>query len=197
MYDVSSLYWTRSPMVKSTFWLQCMFFWSFGLTDIECEIFVFSANLKMRKLVLFSCVIGIKWFLFSLCTVNRNSWTSVIWFQQQQEMVKRLFLYFIMLLSIYSFSYWGNLTLSLTVVFRNKYGVSFWFTTSAMSQCLEGIKHLCTSLLSCCDLELTKQSQGLDDPAILASQTVCMQLVLPYYAISVLITLRVNTCIIL
>ncbi|KAD6453960.1 hypothetical protein R6Q59_015743 [Mikania micrantha] len=41
-----------------------------------------------------------------------------------------------------------------------------------MSQCLEGIKHLCASLLHCCDLELNKQTQGLDDPAILASQTV-------------------------
>ncbi|KAF5773962.1 putative EF-hand domain-containing protein [Helianthus annuus] len=41
-----------------------------------------------------------------------------------------------------------------------------------MSQCLEGIKHLCASLLYCCDFELSKQSQGLDDPAVLASQTV-------------------------
>ncbi|KAJ9551226.1 hypothetical protein OSB04_015271 [Centaurea solstitialis] len=41
-----------------------------------------------------------------------------------------------------------------------------------MSQCLEGVKHLCASLLRCCDLELQKQSQGLDDPAILASETV-------------------------
>ncbi|GJW64699.1 farnesyl diphosphate synthase, partial [Tanacetum coccineum] len=38
--------------------------------------------------------------------------------------------------------------------------------------CLEGIRHLLTTLLHCCDLELYKQSRGLEDPEILARETV-------------------------
>ncbi|PWA94010.1 calcineurin B-like protein 3 [Artemisia annua] len=41
-----------------------------------------------------------------------------------------------------------------------------------MTQCLEGIRHLLASILRCCDLELYKQSRGLDDPEILARETV-------------------------
>ncbi|XP_034218039.1 calcineurin B-like protein 3 isoform X3 [Prunus dulcis] len=41
-----------------------------------------------------------------------------------------------------------------------------------MLQCIEGLKHLCASLLRCCDLELYKQSRGLEDPEILARETV-------------------------
>lgn len=41
-----------------------------------------------------------------------------------------------------------------------------------MSQCLEGIKHICACLLQCCDLDLQKQSRGLEDPEILARETV-------------------------
>ena len=37
-----------------------------------------------------------------------------------------------------------------------------------MSHCLEGIKHLGASLLHCCD----RQSTGLEDPEILARETV-------------------------
>lgn len=43
-----------------------------------------------------------------------------------------------------------------------------------MLQCFEGIKHLGASLLQCCDLD--RQPRGLDDPEILARETVCMLL---------------------
>lgn len=43
-----------------------------------------------------------------------------------------------------------------------------------MLQCIEGFKHLFTSLLRCCDLDIYKQSRGLDDPELLARETVCM-----------------------
>lgn len=46
-----------------------------------------------------------------------------------------------------------------------------------MSQCVDGIKHLCTSVLGCFDLDLYKQSGGLGDPELLARDTVCM----PYH----------------
>jgi serine/threonine-protein phosphatase 2B regulatory subunit len=43
-----------------------------------------------------------------------------------------------------------------------------------MLQCLEGVKHLCGVLLSfCCDIDL-KQPRGLEDPELLARETVCM-----------------------
>ncbi|EXC19711.1 Calcineurin B-like protein 3 [Morus notabilis] len=41
-----------------------------------------------------------------------------------------------------------------------------------MLQCVEGIKHVFVSLLRCCDLDLYSQSRGLDDPEILAGETV-------------------------
>ncbi|CAN6693303.1 unnamed protein product [Malus baccata var. baccata] len=41
-----------------------------------------------------------------------------------------------------------------------------------MLQCIDGLKHLCASFLSCCDLGLYKQSRGLEDPEILARETV-------------------------
>nr|XP_043631542.1 stemmadenine O-acetyltransferase-like [Erigeron canadensis] len=40
-----------------------------------------------------------------------------------------------------------------------------------MSQCLEGVRHLLASLQSCCDLELYKKSRGIEDPEILARET--------------------------
>lgn len=43
-----------------------------------------------------------------------------------------------------------------------------------MLQCLEGIKHLLAVLLRCCDLDLYKQPKGLEDPEVLARETVCM-----------------------
>lgn len=43
-----------------------------------------------------------------------------------------------------------------------------------MLQCIEGLKHLGASLLRCCDLDLYKQSRGLEDPELLARETVCM-----------------------
>lgn len=46
-----------------------------------------------------------------------------------------------------------------------------------MLQCIEGIKHLGASLLRCCDLDFNRQSRGLEDPEILAGETVCMLLV--------------------
>ncbi|KAK6133054.1 hypothetical protein DH2020_033209 [Rehmannia glutinosa] len=39
-----------------------------------------------------------------------------------------------------------------------------------MVQCLEGIKHLCASVLQCCELD--RQTRGLEDPEILARETV-------------------------
>ncbi|KAF8414292.1 hypothetical protein HHK36_002294 [Tetracentron sinense] len=41
-----------------------------------------------------------------------------------------------------------------------------------MLQCLEGVKHLFASLLGCCDLDLYKQPKGLEDPEVLARETV-------------------------
>ncbi|CAL4934805.1 unnamed protein product [Urochloa decumbens] len=40
-----------------------------------------------------------------------------------------------------------------------------------MLQCLDGVKHLCGVLLKCCDIDL-KQPKGLDDPEVLARETV-------------------------
>ncbi|GLT83744.1 hypothetical protein SLE2022_020160 [Rubroshorea leprosula] len=41
-----------------------------------------------------------------------------------------------------------------------------------MLQCIEGIKRLFASLLRCCDIGLYKQSRGLEDPELLARETV-------------------------
>ncbi|VAI13340.1 unnamed protein product [Triticum turgidum subsp. durum] len=40
-----------------------------------------------------------------------------------------------------------------------------------MVQCLDGVKHLLAVLFKCCDLEL-KQPRGLEDPQVLARETV-------------------------
>ncbi|KAL0320906.1 UNVERIFIED_CONTAM: Calcineurin B-like protein 3 [Sesamum radiatum] len=39
-----------------------------------------------------------------------------------------------------------------------------------LSECLEGIKHLCAAVLQCCELD--RQSRGLEDPEVLARETV-------------------------
>ncbi|KAF5180589.1 Calcineurin b-like protein, partial [Thalictrum thalictroides] len=41
-----------------------------------------------------------------------------------------------------------------------------------MLQCLEGFKQVFASILSCCDVDLRKQGRGLEDPEILARETV-------------------------
>ncbi|PIA62726.1 hypothetical protein AQUCO_00200627v1 [Aquilegia coerulea] len=41
-----------------------------------------------------------------------------------------------------------------------------------MLQCLEGFKQVFASILSCCDVDLCKQGRGLEDPEILARETV-------------------------
>ncbi|KAF8080415.1 hypothetical protein N665_0948s0012 [Sinapis alba] len=41
-----------------------------------------------------------------------------------------------------------------------------------MAQCIDGFKHLCTSVLGCFDLDLYKQPGGLGDPELLARDTV-------------------------
>ncbi|KAL5716863.1 Calcineurin B-like protein 3 [Ranunculus cassubicifolius] len=41
-----------------------------------------------------------------------------------------------------------------------------------MLQCLEGFKQVFASILSCCDVDLYKQARGLDDPEVLARETV-------------------------
>ncbi|KAG2297202.1 hypothetical protein Bca52824_043871 [Brassica carinata] len=43
---------------------------------------------------------------------------------------------------------------------------------SIMTQCIDGVKHLCTSVLGCFDLNLFKQSGGgLGDPELLSRDT--------------------------
>ncbi|PON57656.1 Parvalbumin [Parasponia andersonii] len=41
-----------------------------------------------------------------------------------------------------------------------------------MVQCLEGLKHLCVTVISCCDADLSKQPRGLEDLEALARETV-------------------------
>jgi serine/threonine-protein phosphatase 2B regulatory subunit len=43
-----------------------------------------------------------------------------------------------------------------------------------MLQCLEGVKSLLASVLRCCDIDIYNQSRGLEDPEVLARETVCM-----------------------
>jgi hypothetical protein len=43
-----------------------------------------------------------------------------------------------------------------------------------MVQCLDGLKHLCATVVNCCDPELYNQPKGLQDPEALARETVCM-----------------------
>lgn len=63
---------------------------------------------------------------------------------------------------------WIGFLLSYYVLCR--YGV-FWCAETIMLQCIEGFKHLFASLLQLCD---TNPSRGLEDPEILARETVCM-----------------------
>lgn len=51
----------------------------------------------------------------------------------------------------------------------NSYG-EIWSRGDTMSYCFEGIKQLGASLSKCCE----RQSTGLEDPEILARETVCM-----------------------
>ena len=43
-----------------------------------------------------------------------------------------------------------------------------------MVQCLDGLKHLCAALVNCCDADSSKQPTGLENPEVLARETVCM-----------------------
>jgi serine/threonine-protein phosphatase 2B regulatory subunit len=52
-----------------------------------------------------------------------------------------------------------------------------------MLQCLEGFNHLLGCLVQCCDTKVFKKSQGLEDPEIIARDTVCK------FCLSVWITL--------
>lgn len=54
-----------------------------------------------------------------------------------------------------------------------RHGV-FWLSSDIMLQCIGGFF---ASLVRCCDLDLYKQSRGLDDPELLARETVCMFLI--------------------
>jgi hypothetical protein len=49
-----------------------------------------------------------------------------------------------------------------------------------MLQCLDGVKHLLGVLLKCCDIDL-KQPKGLEDPEVLARETVCTSKLLPRF----------------
>ena len=42
-----------------------------------------------------------------------------------------------------------------------------------MVQCLDGLKHLCVAVVNCCDSDLYKHPKGLEDPEVLARETVC------------------------
>lgn len=66
----------------------------------------------------------------------------------------------------------------------NSYG-AFWFTSDIMLQCLEGFKSLLASVLRCCDIDIN-QPRGLEDPELLARETVCMPLKLLYSTHSLL-----------
>ncbi|XP_020230687.1 calcineurin B-like protein 3 isoform X2 [Cajanus cajan] len=41
-----------------------------------------------------------------------------------------------------------------------------------MVQCLDGLKHLCATLINCCDADSSKQLSGLQNPEVLARETV-------------------------
>jgi len=41
-----------------------------------------------------------------------------------------------------------------------------------MVQCLDGIKHLCASFVNCCDSDSLNQPIGLQNPQLLARETV-------------------------
>ncbi|QHO51160.1 Calcineurin B-like protein [Arachis hypogaea] len=41
-----------------------------------------------------------------------------------------------------------------------------------MVQCLDGLKHLCAGLVNCCDSDSSKQPRGLENPEVLARETV-------------------------
>lgn len=41
-------------------------------------------------------------------------------------------------------------------------------------QCLDGVKHLLSSIVNCCESEIIKEPSGLGDPEALATVTVCM-----------------------
>lgn len=43
-----------------------------------------------------------------------------------------------------------------------------------MVQCLDGVKHLLSAVVNCCDSEIYKQPRGLENPEALARETVCM-----------------------
>lgn len=54
-----------------------------------------------------------------------------------------------------------------------RYGV-LWFLENMMVQCLDGVKHLLSAVVNCCDSEIYKQPRGLENPEALARETVCM-----------------------
>lgn len=99
-------------------------------------------------------------------------WSFGIWVSHwKQEMVKRFILSFHAFFS----------THFLITLRRNSYAHlllirhgAFWLSSDIMLQCVGGFF---ASLVRCCDLDLYKQSRGLDDPELLARETVCMFLI--------------------
>lgn len=71
---------------------------------------------------------------------------------------------------IYTFTHLISLP-SFLLDFR--YGV-LWLLEEIMVQCLDGLKHLCAALINCCDADSSKQPTGLENPEVLARETVCM-----------------------
>ena len=45
-----------------------------------------------------------------------------------------------------------------------------------MLRCLDGVKHLLSAVVNCCESEIYKQPRGLENPEALARETVCMSL---------------------
>ena len=64
-----------------------------------------------------------------------------------------------------------------------------------MVHCLDGLKHLFSTVIKCWDIELSKQPRSLEDPEALARETVCMLLLLcfPSYDVWMLIWKHLTT----
>lgn len=75
--------------------------------------------------------------------------------------------------------FFRNLSIELKVFPAFSYGV-FWHLEKIMVQCIDGVKHLCAALITCCNADLSKQPTGLANPEALARETVC-KFLLPYF----------------
>lgn len=118
--------------------------------------------------------------MYSDYCLNKNRfplfvmWSFGIWASHwKQEMVKRFIISF---LPLFCTHFLISPRKTLTSLLLIRHGV-FWFSSDIMLQCIGGFF---ASLLRCCDLDLYKQSRGLDDPELLARETVCMSIILSF-----------------